>query len=142
MVTKKLSRVAFINPHGYVSYPPVLGETDTGGQTLYEFQLAKALSKKGIKVDIITRQFNNQKTEERVIENVQIVRIPCASNEFIAKERLFEHMPEFVENFESYIKKTKKKYSLLHSHYWDAGYAGMLLKKSLNIPHVHTPHSL
>ncbi|MCR4326373.1 MAG: glycosyltransferase [Candidatus Roizmanbacteria bacterium] len=142
MSAKKITRVCFLNPHGYVEYPPPLGKTDTGGQTLYEFQLAQALGKKGIKVDIVTRQFDDRKTEEQVFENVKIVRIPCGGPTFVAKEKMFELMPEFVDRFVEYIAKTKKKYSIIHSHYWDAGYAGMLLKKELNIPHVHSPHSL
>jgi mannosylfructose-phosphate synthase len=142
MLGKKLTRVCFLNPHGYVAYPPQLGRTDTGGQTLYEFELAKALGKKGVKVDIVTRQFADLPQEEQIFENVKIVRIPCGSNEFVPKERMFELMPEFVDHFEDYIKKKKKKYSVLHSHYWDAGYAGILLKKRLKLPHIHTPHSL
>lgn len=138
----RIARVCFLNPHGHVMYPPPLGATDTGGQTVYEFQLAAALAQKGVKVDIITRQFEGRDAEEQVMENVKIVRIPCGSNEFIPKEKLFELMPEFVENFLNYIQKTKKKYTIIHSHYWDAGYAGILLKKRLKIPHVHTPHSM
>ena len=142
MDAKKISRVCFLNPHGFVEYPPPLGKTDTGGQTLYEFQLAHALARKGVKVDIITRQFDGRKTEEQVFENVKIVRIPCGGPEFIHKEKMFELMHEFVDRLEDYLAKTQKKYSIIHSHYWDGGYAGILLKNRLRIPHVHTPHSL
>ncbi len=139
---KKLGRICFLNPHGYVSYPPPLGKTDTGGQTLYEFELAKALGKKGIKVDIVTRLFNYQDEEEQVFPNVKIVRIKAGSNEFIPKEKMYELMPEMMENFMQYIEKKRKKYDLVHSHYWDGGYAGIILTKMLDIPHVHTPHTL
>lgn len=141
-VSKKISRVCFLNPHGHVAYPPPLGKTDTGGQTLYEFELAKALAKKNIKVDIITRQFDNQPSEEQVFENVKIVRIPCGSDKFIIKEKMYELMPEMMENFMAYIEKTRKRYDLIHSHYWDGGYAGVILAKMLDIPHIHTPHTL
>jgi len=141
-MSNKISRVCFINPHGHVKFPAPLGSTDTGGQTIYEFQLAKTLGKRGIKVDIITRQFENQPTEEEVFENVHIVRIPCGGTDFIRKEKMFELMPEFVDNFVDYIRKKNKKYNIIHTHYWDAGYAGILLKKILKVPHVHSPHSL
>jgi mannosylfructose-phosphate synthase len=140
--SKKLNRVCLLNPQGYVQYPPPLGKTDTGGQTLYILQLAKALGKKNIKVDIITRQFESMDQEEDLFENVRIVRIPCGSKNFVAKEKLYELMPEMMENFMLYIEKTRKKYDVIHSHYWDGGYAGILLSKMLDIPHVHTPHSL
>jgi len=140
--TKKISRVCFLNPHGYMMYPPPLGKTDTGGQTLYVLQLARALGKKGIKVDIITRQFENLPAEEKLWENVKIIRIPCGGSQFIPKEKIYESMPEFVANLLHHIEKTRKKYDLIHSHYWDGGYAGIMLSKMLKIPHVHTPHSL
>jgi len=140
--SKKIARICFLNPQGYVQFPPPLGKTDTGGQTIYVFQLARALGEKNIKVDIITRRFDDSPQEEQVFPNVKIVRIPCGKKEFVAKEKMYELMPEMMENFMVYIEKTRKKYDLIHSHYWDAGYAGILLKKMLDIPHVHTPHTL
>ncbi len=131
-----------LNPQGYVEYPTPLGKTDTGGQTLYVLQLAKALGEKNIKVDIITRQFEDKPEEEEVFPNVRIVRIPCGPKGFVQKEKMYECMPEFAENFMKYIEKKRKQYDLIHSHYWDGGYAGFLLSKMLDIPHVHTPHTL
>ena len=141
-MVKKIHRICFLNPHGYVQHPPPLGKTDTGGQIVYVFQLAKALAKKGIKVDIFTRQCDNQPIEEYVFDKVKIVRIPCGPKTFIGKEKMYELMPEMTENIMSYIEKKRKKYDLIHSHYWDGGYAGILLAKMLDIPHVHTPHTL
>jgi len=139
---KKIGRICFLNPQGYVQSPPPLGKTDTGGQTIYVLQLAEALGKKGIKVDIITRQFDNQIEEEQLFPNVKVIRIPCGGPNFVPKEKMYEHMSEWIENFMQYIERTRKKYDLIHSHYWDAGYAGVLLKKMLDIPHIHTPHTL
>jgi len=141
-LTKKINRVCFLNPQGYVAYPPPLGKTDTGGQTIYILQLAEALGRKNIKVDIITRQFDKQPQEEQIFPNVRIVRIPAGNDAFVAKERMYELMPEMMENFMIYIEKTKKKYDLIHSHYWDGGYGGIILQKMLDIPHVFTPHTL
>ncbi len=139
---KKINRVCFLNPQGYVQVPPPLGKTDTGGQTIYVLELAEALGKKGIKVDIITRQFDNQLEEEQIYPNVKIVRVPCGSNSFVAKEKLYELMPEMMENLMHHIERTKKKYDIIHSHYWDGGYGGTLLQKMLDLPHVYTPHTL
>lgn len=131
-----------LNPHGYMQYPPPLGKTDTGGQTVYVLSLAKALGRKNIKVDIITRQFDNQPAEEKIFENVKIVRIPCGKSNFVQKEKMYELIPEMVDNLMHYMQKKRKEYDIVHSHYWDGGYAGNILSKMLDIPHVHTPHSL
>lgn len=139
---KKLQRVCILNPQGFVEYPPPLGKTDTGGQTLYILQLAKALGQKNIKVDIVTRQFDGMKAEEDIFDNVKIVRIPCGPKGFVQKEKMYELMPEMMENFMMFCEKKRREYSVIHSHYWDGGYAGLLLAKMLDIPHIHTPHSL
>lgn len=139
---RKLRRVCMLNPHGYMQYPPPLGKTDTGGQTVYVLQLAKALGRKNIKVDIITRQFDNQPEEEEIFENVKIIRIPAGKNTFVQKEKMYELIPEMVENLMHHMQKKRKEYDIIHSHYWDGGYAGNILSKMLGVPHVHTPHSL
>jgi mannosylfructose-phosphate synthase len=138
----KLNRVCILNPQGYVSYPPDLGKTDNGGQITYIFQLAKALGKRGIKVDIITRRFDNLPEEEQVWDRVKIVRIKAGPDTFLPKEKLFEFIPELVDNFMIYIENSRKKYDIIHSHYYDGGYAGIMLAKMLDVPHIHTPHSL
>ncbi len=140
----KINRICMLNPQGYLDDPPPLGKTDTGGQIVYVLNLAKALGKKGIKVDIITRKLDCYQEEEKSIaENVKIIRIPTGkNNQFIPKEKLYELMPQWVENFVLYTNKKKRKYNLIHSHYWDGGYAGILLKKIFDIPHVNIPHTL
>ena len=139
---KKINRVCMLNPQGYVQNPPPLGKTDTGGQTLYVLELARALAKKNIKVDIVTRQFENQKQEEQIFDKVKIVRIPSGNSHFVQKEKMYELIPEMAENTMRYLQKKRKHYDIIHSHYWDGGYAGNLLSKMLDVPHVHTPHSL
>ncbi|MBI4129851.1 glycosyltransferase [Candidatus Roizmanbacteria bacterium] len=139
---KKIKRICILNPQGYILYPPPLGKTDTGGQILYILQLAKALGKKHIKVDIVTRQFDGMPQEEQLWENVKIVRIPAGPKHFVEKEKMYELMTVFAKNLMLYLQEKRKQYNLIHSHYWDGGYAGLLLSKMLDIPHVHTPHSL
>jgi mannosylfructose-phosphate synthase len=135
-------RIMMISTHGYVSAGPVLGRPDTGGQVVYVLELSKSLSELGYAVDIFTRRFENQPTVERVNDQVRIVRIPCGSDDFIPKEVLCEHIPEWAERAADAIRRRGLKYELIDSHYWDAGLAGVALADELQIPHVHTPHSL
>ncbi|HEY8108784.1 MAG TPA: glycosyltransferase [Patescibacteria group bacterium] len=130
-----------LHPHGHVEYPPPLGKTDTGGQTIYVFQLAKALAKQGIKVDIFTRQLGDLPALEPIGKDVRIVRIEAHGTDFIPKEKIFETVPALVKGVRVWMKRKRIRYDVVHSHYWDGGYAGMLLSRSERIPHVHTPHS-
>lgn len=135
-------RICFLNPQGYLEASPPLGKTDTGGQIVYVLELAKALGRQGVDVDIITRQFDGQEQVEPLSKHARIVRIPCGPDTFVVKEQLYELMPRMVRRLHSYIEENGIRYDAIHSHYWDGGYAGMLLQQRLGIPNIFTPHSL
>ncbi len=138
----KVKRICMLTIHGYVDTKPTLGKTDTGGQVTYVLELAKALSKENVEVDIYTRQFHHKKTVSRVSKGVRIIRIPCGGKKFIPKEKLFPHLDTYAQNMTRYIEKNGLKYDIYHSHYWDAGYVAMKLTEKLNYFFVHTFHSL
>jgi mannosylfructose-phosphate synthase len=55
---------------------------------------------------------------------------------------MHDHLGNFVTNFLSTIRSRGAQYDVVYSHYWDAGWAGQKIAEELQIPHVHTPHSL
>lgn len=135
-------RIALVSTHGYVAAEPPLGLPDTGGQVVYVIELAKKLAQLGYLVDIWTRQFEDQKESEKVNDHVQIFRMKCGGKDFIPKEYLYKNLPEWTENALRYIGKKRLKYTFINSHYWDAGLAGQHMAEELNVPHIHTPHSI
>ena len=70
------------------------------------------------------------------------MRIPAGGPQLIRKEWMHEVVPEWVQNAAAWIARRSLSYSLIDSHYWDAGLAGGLLARRLAIPHFHTPHSI
>lgn len=137
-----LPRIAMVSTHGYVAANPPLGAADTGGQVVFVLELSKKLAQLGYEVDIWTRRFEDQPELEPVAEQVRIVRMPCGGREFISKEYLSRKLPQWSENALRFIKQHGLKYTFIDSHYWDAGVAGQHLSEALDVPHVHTPHSL
>jgi mannosylfructose-phosphate synthase len=135
-------RIMMISTHGYVSAVPELGKPDTGGQVVYVLELSKSLARLGYRVDILTRRFERQPREEPAGDRVRILRFPCGGRDFIPKEELSEHIPEWVENVAHFIDAKKIHYGFINSHYWDAGLAGQALANRFHIPHIHTPHSI
>jgi len=135
-------RILMISTHGYVGATPQLGMPDTGGQVVYVLELSRCLGRLGYHVDILTRQFEDQPTEERLSSRVRVLRFPCGGDNFIPKETLCEHIPEWVNHVMDYIRESEVGYHFINSHYWDAGIAGQRLSEKLGIPHVHTPHSI
>jgi len=137
-----MKRILMISTHGYFEGKPSFGRTDTGGQIVFVIELSKAMAKSGYEVDILTRQFEDFTQIERLTDEVRIVRIPCGDRDFIPKEHLVEYLPELVHGFTQYCQENHLNYELIDSHYWDAGFVGIKLASTFNIPHIFTPHSL
>ena len=139
--------------HGLIrGYDLELGrDADTGGQTKYVLELARALSKdpRVGKVELVTRQIRDKLVSEDYSEHIEkindkfsIVRIRCGGGKYIRKELLWDHLEEFVDKSVKYIKSLKRLPDVIHSHYADAGYVCTELTKFFGIPFVHTGHSL
>ena len=137
-----LPRIAMVSTHGYVAAEPPLGKADTGGQVVYVIELSKKLAQLGFEVDIWTRRFEDQPEIDLINERVRVIRMPCGGRNFIDKEYLCRHLHEWSENALRFIGKNELKYQFINSHYWDAGYASQRLTEALDVPHVHTPHSI
>lgn len=137
-----INNILMISLHGYVAGEPELGKPDTGGQVVYVLELAKRFSRLGRRVDLVTRRFEDQPEFDEVNNNLRIWRIPFGGKAFIRKEDMHDHFADFVTNLLSAIRTNSNRYDIVYSHYWDAGWAGQKVAEELEIPHVHTPHSL
>lgn len=142
MRTPNPDRIMMVSTHGYVAAEPEFGRPDTGGQVVYILELSKCLARMGYSVDILTRRFEDQPFMEHIGERIRLLRFPCGGDDFIAKEVLYESIPEWIEGVSRWIKAERLKYTLINSHYWDAGLAGQSLANRFGISHVHTPHSI
>ena len=137
-----MPRIGMVSTHGYVAAEPPLGAADTGGQVVYVLELAKKLAQLGFEVDIWTRRFEDQPAIDVVNDRVRVLRVPCGGRGFVEKEYLSWHLDEWSEHALRFIQAHRLKYQFFDSHYWDAGYATQRLAEALDVPHVHTPHSL
>ena len=141
----KIKNICMLSTHGYFDPVPQLGRTDTGGQVVYVLQLAKALTKSKIKVDIYTRWFDFAKKQiDPVLDypDVRIIRIPCGPEKFIRKEDIYDILPELVENMIKFIKTNNLHYDLFHGHYVDAGIVALDVAKVFGKPGFFTAHSI
>ena len=134
--------ILMMSLHGHVGAAPELGKPDTGGQVVYVLELAKRFSRLGRRVDLVTRRFEGQPEFDEINENCRVWRIPFGGPDFIRKEDMHDHLADFVTNFLSAARARGRQYDIVYSHYWDAGWAGQKIGEELQIPHVHTPHSL
>ncbi len=145
--------IVLISVHGLIrGHAPELGrDADTGGQTKYVVELARAL---GERVDVeqvilltrrvIDRQVSPDYAEpfEPLSEKSAIVRLECGEQKYLRKEILWDSLETFSDNALAYLKSQLRIPDVIHSHYADAGYVGTRLSHQLGIPLVHTGHSL
>lgn len=150
---KNKKYLLLISIHGLIrGHDLELGrDADTGGQTKYVVDLAKALAEQDEvgQVDLVTRRVVDASLSEdyaspieMVSDNVRIVRIDAGPEEYIAKEQLWDHLDSFLDNLVNWLNEQPSKPDLIHSHYADAGYVGVRLANLLSIPLIHTGHSL
>ena len=144
-MTNNFKHIALLSTHGYFDPIPQLGRTDTGGQVVYVLEMAKYISKTGVKVDIFTRWFDkSQKQIDPVpgYPNVNIIRIKAGPWEFIPKEFIYDVLPELSENMIKFIKENNLDYDLFHGHYVDAGIVTLDVAKAFGKPSYFTAHSI
>jgi sucrose-phosphate synthase len=153
MATEKGLHIALISLHGLIRGEELeLGrDEDTGGQTRYVLELARALAERKTvdRVDLITRQVIDPKVsddyaklEEPIAEKAYIVRIPFGPKRYLGKTKLWPYMEVFVDQCLNHFQRTRTVPDIIHGHYADAGYGGGQLARLLGIPFVFTGHSL
>ncbi|ODU04636.1 MAG: HAD family hydrolase [Thiobacillus sp. SCN 63-1177] len=126
-------------------------DADTGGQTLYVIELARALGRhpRIEQVDVVTRLVDDASVSpdyavpsEALGERARLVRLPCGPRRYLRKESLWNHLDQLVDRTLSYLRQQPRLPDVIHSHYADAGYVGVHLSQLLGVPLVHTGHSL
>ncbi len=120
-----------------------IGTEGTGSQNIYVRELGLGLARRGCKVDIFTRREHPDQAE--IVENspgCRTILLAAGPAEFIPRTELFEYLPAFVESWLAFQTKSGAEYALIHSNYWLSGWVGMQLKSLLEIPQVHTFHSI
>ena len=126
-------------------------DADTGGQTKYVVDLARALCRHPdvAQVSLVTRLIRDRavgpsyaRREEPLGDGASIIRIPCGPDDYLPKEQLWDHLDSFTDNLMHWLKRQAHMPTVVHSHYADAGYVGVRLSNLLGVPLVHTGHSL
>lgn len=153
IVSKRPLSIVLLSVHGLIrGHDLELGrDADTGGQTKYVVELARALGAHPEigKVILMTRRVIDSQVSadyaepvEVLSEKASIVRIECGEQKYLRKEMLWDSLENFADNALAYLKSQGHIPDVLHSHYADAGYVGSRLSHQLGVPLVHTGHSL
>ncbi|PJB05032.1 MAG: HAD family hydrolase, partial [Hydrogenophilales bacterium CG_4_9_14_3_um_filter_63_34] len=125
--------ILLLSVHGLIrGHDLELGrDADTGGQTLYVVELARALAElpEVARVDLMTRRVADPQVSsdyavpiEQLGPKARIVRIDAGPEGYIRKEELWDHLDSFADNALAFLRAEKLNPDIVHSHYADAGY--------------------
>lgn len=144
-------KIAFLNPQGnfdrddsYLTEHP-----DFGGQLVYVKEIALALGRLGVEVDVITRRIDDAEWTgfEAAVDDfgqqadtVRILRMDFGGPAFLGKEALWPHLPDFVEAIRAHYGSALPDYAT--AHYADGGLSAALLQRDAGVRFTFTGHSL
>jgi len=120
-----------------------LGAKETGGMNVYVRELSRELGRMGVAIDIFTR--SQDPTIPRVVpmaESVRVVHLPAGPEAPLARERVHDHLDEFVDGVETWRLRHDLEYDLIHAHYWLSGVVGLALRERWGVPVLQMFHTL
>ncbi|WP_018862697.1 HAD-IIB family hydrolase [Thioalkalivibrio sp. ALJ3] len=145
--------LVLISVHGLIRGQDLeLGrDADTGGQTLYVVELARALARHPQvgRVDLLTRRIVDNRVsddyarrEESLGDGAFIVRLDCGPRRYLRKEKLWPYLDCFADNALGHIREVGLRPDVIHGHYADAGHVAVRLSNLLGASMLQTGHSL
>ena len=120
-----------------------LGAKETGGMNVYVRELSRELGRMGVEVDIFTRSQNS--AIPRVVpmaDSVRVVHVPAGPEAPLPRERVHDHLDEFVDGVEAWRIGRDVDYDLIHAHYWLSGVVGLTLRERWSVPMLQMFHTL
>jgi D-inositol-3-phosphate glycosyltransferase len=111
---------------------------------VYVRDLTRELGRHGVGVDVFTR--SQDEHVPHVLHNLgfgnRIVHVPAGPETPVSRDRLVEHLPEFVAGIRSFSETKGLRYDLIHSHYWLSGLAALELRQVWGRPIIQMFHTL
>lgn len=145
--------IALVSIHGLIRGDDLeLGrDADTGGQTKYVVELARALAREARvqRVVLFTRLVRDPGVSadyaealEPLAPGADLVRLEAGPDGYIPKEELWDHLDSFSDAAVDWLRRQPRLPDVIHGHYADAGYSGLRMASQLGVPLVFTGHSL
>ena len=114
-----------------------LGEGKAGGMSAYVLGLGRELARRGVSVTVFTANHDGAHPVEAEYDGICIQHLPS---------RVADSAAEWVSQAGQIAKEIGAaigdSYSLIHTHYWVSGLAGLEVSRRFNIPHVTTFHTI
>jgi D-inositol-3-phosphate glycosyltransferase len=134
-------RVAMLSVH---TCPlAALGGKETGGMNVYVRALARELGRMGVVTDVFTRSQNPAIPRVvRLADGARVIHLPAGAETPMAREKIHDHLDEFIDGVEAWRITQDLDYDLVHAHYWLSGVVALTLGERWSVPVVQMFHTL
>ena len=120
-----------------------LGERENGGLNVYVRAVCEELGARGIGSDVFVRRTGPQEPPERPLgPHARVIAVDAGPRRRVPKARLAETRDAFLAAVRAHILPRRCRYRALHSHYWLTGDVAAALAPELDVPWLHTAHTL
>ena len=120
------------------------GTGDAGGMNVYVVQTALEMARRGVEVEIFTRQTSSELPPVAELAPGVLVRhVVAGPFGGLGKEDLPGQLCAFTAGvLRDEARQEPGWFDVVHSHYWLSGQVGWLLRDRWGVPLVHTAHTL
>jgi D-inositol-3-phosphate glycosyltransferase len=109
---------------------------------VYVDELARALAREDVRVDVFTRRHSSQVPDTVTVDRgVVLHHIEAGPPREMDPQRTLRYMGTFIDRVTGQLKFLPDL-SLIHSHYWLSGWAGLRIRSATGLPQVHSFHTL
>lgn len=111
---------------------------------VYVRDLSRELGQRGIAVDCFTRSQNPNipRISHKLGPNGRVIHVPGGPEAPYNKNRIVDHLPQFVDGVLDLARREGLRYDVVHSHYWLSGLVARELRRAWGAPIVQMFHTL
>lgn len=135
-----VERVAYLSMHTSPLLQPGVG--DAGGMNVYVDELSRAMAAAGIDVQVFTRRDDPElPAQVTVVPGYTVHHVDAGPGRRLPVDRMPHQVRRFADRVGDILERGRPV-DLVHTHYWLSGWAGLLVKRRLNVPMANSFHTL
>lgn len=133
--------IAFISLHA--SPLARLGNRENGGLNVYVRAVCEELGARGVHTDVFVRRSDPDQPDEQAMgPRSRVIAVDAGPPRALPKHQLSLVRPEYLDRVRLLARESRRRYIAVHSHYWLSGEAGAAMGAELELPWLHTAHTL
>jgi D-inositol-3-phosphate glycosyltransferase len=134
-------RVAMLSVHACPMAK--LGGRDSGGMNVYIRELARDLARRGIEVDVYTRQREHDHPKiQEIAPGARVIHIESGPVTYLPKMEVYDRLSEFTAGVDAYVAEEGLRYDVIHAHYWLSAEVARALAPKWGVPRIQMFHTL